>query len=350
VSRAKTKPLVLSIVTILIGVVCAFILGEILLRIYQQFNPTFVFPDRSYNRFRGKPYADDYNFKLNSKGFKDLEFAKQKHPESIRIVGIGDSFVFGVVPYEYNFLTLLEDRLRAEGLPVEILNMGIPGTSPSEYLSIFLHEGLDLQADIVMVCIFVGNDFEEFGRPPLIQSYIGSLIRYLVIRQKEWKGNVVHSAKVYLDEQEGMSENKYLEIEAQRSHVFRRHDELFAKTFQNTVLYLKQIRDICHQQQCDLVVVVMPDEMQVDKDLQKRVMSKIGAIKPDEWDFSLPNRLLASELEKLGIDFIDLLDAFKARSHEMHLYRPQDSHWNIAGNRIAADVLASQLPLILDKR
>jgi hypothetical protein len=350
VSKVKTKPLVLSIVTILIGVGCAFILGEILLRIYQHFNPTFVFPDRSYNRFRGKPYADDYDFHLSSKGFKDLEFEKRKTPGDIRIIGIGDSFVFGVVPYENNFLTLLEDRLRAEGLPVEILNMGIPGTSPSEYLSIFLHEGLDLQADIVMVCIFVGNDFEEIRRPPLIQSYIGSLIRYLVIRQKEWKGNVVHSGKVYLDQQESMSENKYLEIEAQRSHVFQRHDRLFAKTFQNTVIYLKQIRDICRQQQCNLVVVLIPDEMQVNDDLQKKVRGHIGTIEPDEWDFSLPNRLLASELETLAIDFIDLLDAFKATSSETRLYRPQDSHWNIAGNRIAADVLASRLLLILRKR
>jgi hypothetical protein len=324
--------------------------GESVLRIYQHVNPTFVFPDRSYNRFRGKPHGDDYNFKLNSKGFKDVEFEKHKPPGSIRIIGIGDSFVFGVVPYEYNFLTLLEDRLRAGGFPVEILNMGIPGTSPSEYLSIFLHEGLDLQADLVMVCIFVGNDFEEFRRPPLVQSYIGSLIRYLIIKQKEWKGSVVHSSKLYLDEQEGMSEDRYLEIEAQRSHVFRREDLLFAKTFHNTVFYLQQIRDICRQQHCHLVVVVMPDEMQVDDDLQRKVMSQIGTVKSDEWDFGLPNRLLASELEELDIDFIDLLDAFKAAAHEMRLYRPFDSHWNIAGNKVAADILATRLPLILRKQ
>ena len=77
-SRAKTNPVVLSVAAMILGVMIAFLLGEIFLRIYQQVNPTFLFPDRSYNRFRGKPYADDYDFKLNSKGFKDLEFFARK--------------------------------------------------------------------------------------------------------------------------------------------------------------------------------------------------------------------------------------------------------------------------------
>ena len=340
-SRAKTT--VLSVVTILLGLAIAFLLGEIFLRIYQQVNPTFVFPDRSYNRFRGKPYADDYDFRLNSKGFKDVEFETTKKPGFIRIIGIGDSFVFGIVPYKYNFLTLLEERLRSDGMPVEIINMGIPGTSPREYLSVYLHEAIDLKADIILLCLFVGNDFEETKRPPLIQSYVASLIRYFVVKQKHWKGNVIHGAKDYNDEQPDMSEDKYLGIETQRSHVFRRRNAQFERTFKNSVLYVKEMHDLCRQQRCRLVVVAMPDEMQVNDDLQKKVMSQVDTVKPDEWDFGLPNRLLASELETLGITFIDLLDAFKTVSQDRRLYRPQDSHWNIAGNRLAAEVLARHL-------
>ena len=126
----KTNPFVLYFLTILIGAALAFLLGEVMLRIYQYVNPVFVFPDHSYNRFRGKPHADDYGFKLNSHGFKDVEFQPTKEPGQLRILGIGDSFVFGHVPYQHNFLTLLEDRLKVQGRPVEVINMGIPGTSP----------------------------------------------------------------------------------------------------------------------------------------------------------------------------------------------------------------------------
>jgi hypothetical protein len=348
-ATTKRKGLVLSVAALVVGLVTAFVLGEILLRVYQHVNPTFVFPDRSYNRFRGKPHADDYSFKLNSKGFKDVEFDKRKKPGEIRIIGIGDSFVFGVVPYENNFLTLLEDRLHAEGLPVEIINMGIPGTSPRDYLSVFLHEAFDLEADIVLLCLFVGNDFEESQRPPLIQSYVASLIRYLIIRQQFWNGHVVHGVKTYDDDEERMPERTYLEIATARSHVFRRHDTAFRETFHNTVSYVKHIRDLCRQQHSDLLVVVLPDEMQVDDELQRKVMSQVPA-HPDEWDFRLPNRLLASELDTLGIKSIDLLDAFKTiSSPHSRLYRRNDSHWNIAGNRIAADNLTRRLSSMLQQ-
>jgi lysophospholipase L1-like esterase len=346
-SRAKANPVVLSVVAMLLGVVIALLLGEVFLRIYQQINPTFVFPDRSYNRFRGKPFADDYDFKLNSKGFKDVEFDARKKPGGIRIIGIGDSFVFGIVPYRFNFLTLLEEHLLGDGLPVEVINMGIPGTSPREYLAVYLHEAFELEADIVLLCLFVGNDFEDSKRPPLIQSYVASLIRYLLVKQKHWKGNVIHGAKDYNDEQPDMTEDKYLGIETQRSHVFRRDNPQFEHTFENTLRYVKQMHDLCRQQQCRLVVVVMPDEMQINNDLQNKVMSQFDTVQSAEWDFSLPNRRLAAELEVLGIPFIDLLDAFKTVPQERRLYRPQDSHWNIAGNRLAAEVLAKHLSSML---
>jgi hypothetical protein len=254
------------------------------------------------------------------------------------------------VPYQYNFLTVLEERLRINGLPVEIINMGIPGTSPREYLSIYLHEAFDLDADIILLCVFVGNDFEEDNPPPLIQSYIASLIRYVVVKQRHWKGNVIHGEN-YNDEQPRMSEEKYLEIEVQRSLVFRRHDPLFARKFKSTVSYIETMRDLCHRQQCDVVVVAIPDEMQVNGDLRKTVMSEVDTVRPDEWDFSLPNRLLASELQALNVTFIDLLDAFKTASEEgRRLYRMQDSHWNIAGNRLAAEVLSTHLSSILCRR
>jgi hypothetical protein len=70
-----------------------------------------IFYDNSYNRFRGKPFVDDYDFRLNSKGFKDVERKKEKAPNVYRILGLGDSFAFGVVPHQFNFLTLLEKQL-----------------------------------------------------------------------------------------------------------------------------------------------------------------------------------------------------------------------------------------------
>src|SRR3954451_18070285 len=86
---------ILIIVLITVG------LSELSLRLYNYFDPLPIFYSDTYNRFRGKPFATDYSFHLNSRGFKDVEFSTAKAPGTIRILGVGDSFAFGVVPYEY---------------------------------------------------------------------------------------------------------------------------------------------------------------------------------------------------------------------------------------------------------
>src|SRR4030095_10830935 len=130
-------------------------LGEAALRAYDFVAPLPIFYSNSYNRFRGKPFAPDWNSHLNSKGFKDVEFNTRKAAGTTRILGIGDSFAFGVVPYENNYLTLVEHYLNQSGHRVELINMGIPSTGPSDYLSLLAHEGLPLEPDRVLLSFFI---------------------------------------------------------------------------------------------------------------------------------------------------------------------------------------------------
>ena len=135
-----------------------FALAEVALRIYNSIKPLPIFYSTSYNRFRGKPFSSDYDsFHLNSRGFKDVEHNAQKAAGTFRILGIGDSFAFGVVPYTNNWLTLLKDKLNCNGKHVELINMGIPGTDPADYLSLFIHEGLELKPDMVLLFILHGE-------------------------------------------------------------------------------------------------------------------------------------------------------------------------------------------------
>ena len=60
--------------------------------------PSSIFYENSYNRFRGKPLADNYGFRLNARGFKDVERNKEKEHNVYRILGHGNSFAVGVVP------------------------------------------------------------------------------------------------------------------------------------------------------------------------------------------------------------------------------------------------------------
>ena len=72
---------------VLIIVLVTVALGEVSLRLYNYADPLPIFYSDSYNRFRGKPFAPDWSFHLNSRGFKDVEFSTNKTGSSWNRVG-----------------------------------------------------------------------------------------------------------------------------------------------------------------------------------------------------------------------------------------------------------------------
>lgn len=333
----------------LIVLLVTFVLAEITIRIYKQFFPTFIFYDHSYNRFRGKPGAADYDFVLNSKGFKDIEFKREKEPGTYRILALGDSFAFGVVPYQYNYLTLLEERLNDSGARTEVINMGIPSIGPQDYLSLFANEGVMLQPDMVVVSFFVGNDFTETmrWRTKLHEfSDFIALLKFFIDLNGKFTGNVIHGQTSYDDTVPYFSDESYLQIESERSWMYLKElpfKKAFAdKAYSDGVGYLVRIKELCDRQRIVLKVVIVPDELQVNQALQAKVIKSLN-ISPDEFDFALPNRFLSEQFKVNHIDHLDLLPAFSSTSAQLNLYKPNDTHWNIMGNRLAADLLVEYL-------
>ncbi len=321
----------------------SFVLGEIALRTYQYFNPTFIFYESSHNRFRGKPFADDWNFKLNSKGFKDKEFTK-KESDIYRIVGIGDSFAFGVVPYEHNYLTLLESNLQEEDIKAEVLNLGIPGIGPKDYLTLFAKEGLALNPDMLVVSLFIGNDFTDIpARKLKSYSYVVSLLSYITTLSSKYEGQIVHPPGHYCDDCPTFHEEAFLKIEGERSFLYIEGNQRFQTLPQKAAYYLSQIDAICQKNGIDLVVILIPDELQVNPQLQKEVLEKFYPnIEESAWNTRLPNKKLTDELKKLNIDHIDLYEYFAEKPAEQ-LYKLRDTHWNIAGNSLAANIIQDYL-------
>ena len=321
------------------------LLAEAALRFYQFISPSFIFYSDSYNRYRGKPFAAEWDFKLNSLGFKDTEFLK-KEDGIYRIAAIGDSFAFGVVPYRHNYLTLLELALQGgeqQKANVEVFNFGIPAIGIKEYLALFVNEALPLEPDMLLLSLFIGNDFIESKRTWWSYSYLASLIHYALTIQKEFEGRVIHGAGEYCDECPSFNPEKYLDIEYSRSALYLKSDEIFQASLHTAVDYLELIQDICEELNIPFLVAIIPDELQIDSGLQAQIMDKYyPGIDEGEWDITRPNRLLTAELERLDIDYLDLYPTFKQNSQQ-RLYRLRDSHWNIPGNQLAAELIAESV-------
>ena len=95
----------------------------------------------------------------NSFGFRGREVDREKALGTTRIVGIGDSVMFGWgVSDADSYLRVVESRLRADGRQVEALNFAVPGYNTSMEVAMLEHRALSFSPDLV-VLHFVNNDF-----------------------------------------------------------------------------------------------------------------------------------------------------------------------------------------------
>jgi hypothetical protein len=332
----------------LLVLLISFVFGEVALRLVHRVYPTFVYYDDSYNRFRGKPGSEFRGYPLNELGFNDVTFEREKG-DRFRIVALGDSFAFGFVPYPDNYLTLLEHVLGRGHTPVDVLNMGIPRTGPVEQLALLLREGLSFDPDLVLISFFVGNDFLDVRRAIrkdkslADRSYVLSLLRYAVMVRPRVEPSQIYGQREYQDGAPTFGERAFLEIVARRAVVFRTDWAEFSEAFDLTVATLQEIRRVCDQHGVDLSVVLIPEEVQLDPTLQESLIAGFAQYRRENTDFERPNRLLGQRLRELGFDVLDLYPPFAEGTTSQRLYKPRDTHWNIAGNRLAAREIGRHL-------
>ncbi len=119
-------------------------------------NPDIVYelaPDLRVS-FLGAPLSTSHA------GFRDRDYNQEKPAGGFRILGLGDSVMFGWgVGDGEDYLSLLEARLQATrmGRPVEILNMAVPGYNSVMEVATLRGKGLRYAPDLVIVGL-CGND------------------------------------------------------------------------------------------------------------------------------------------------------------------------------------------------
>jgi hypothetical protein len=245
----------------------------------------------------------------------------------------------------------VEQDLKQSGHNVELINMGIPSIGTREYLSLLVNEGFALEPDRVLLSFSIGSDFEESRKRKLISySYVASLITYIVQRWTKFEAqSFFRENQTYTyddDNRPNFTDDAYLALELKTSTIFKRDNRAFEGDcgalvqfcLATALSYISEIKRLCDSRNIGLTIVLIPDEMQVSKPLQTRVVVASG-LPPASFDFTLPNKLLRARFEELKIDYIDLLTEFSAHSLNDRLYRPNDSHWNIAGNELAARLI-----------
>lgn len=193
------------LVAISLGIGLALLCSEIALRVYvasRGWTPNcyatglvFFVPDsKSGHTLRPglRLKSSTYDIRVNDQGLRGPELRNE--PDATRIAVLGGSSVFGyLVPEEEDSCRVLESRLIAEGLDVEVLNAGVPGFNLSQVRHRF--EELIAPMDPEYVVLYLGwNDLPfligspEHSRtppaPPLYQRVLSSSVLYGFLRYR----------------------------------------------------------------------------------------------------------------------------------------------------------------------
>jgi lysophospholipase L1-like esterase len=101
--------------------------------------------------------------RTSRQGFReDRDYPVERLPNSVRIIGLGDSGMFGwSIEQGGNYMDVLEQRLqqRDDGVLYEVINMAVPGYNTALEIEMLRSKGLAFRPDIVVVG-WCENDFQ----------------------------------------------------------------------------------------------------------------------------------------------------------------------------------------------
>lgn len=307
--------------------------------------------------------------KTNSLGLReDREFGDK---QALRILVLGDSFVFGLgVQRSETFQALLEQSLSKRlGRAVEVINAGVPGYGTC-HERLVLEELLPkLQPDLVLLCFYAGNDLVDnlhclemgLASERIVNGVFTSAKRYHVKadeleRQKRqgWKRlllwsyayNLLEMKLEWLMVQTGASPQPQTLYKSVYKFHRRAGSQEEERVIAHTREQIEQMKKLCDEKGVRLVLAILPAQLQVYPELFAQQITGLK-VKAEDYAIDRPNRLIAEMAAELGLAAIDLFKPLHDR-HEAGLYYQTDGHWTQQGHVVASGILEKFLLPILE--
>jgi lysophospholipase L1-like esterase len=286
-------------------------------------------------------------------------------PERAEIVVLGDSMAFGHgVEDEQAWPSILQRALPRS----RVINLGLSGATPQQYLRVYETFGQKLHPQVLLVGLFVGNDFwdaDAFDR--WLQS--GASVNYMVWRDFGMPRRVGFSLREPVDSIMGTLRwksflfarksalfNLLLHVRGEARRWLRSEPKIFqlangkqlqllpsdfrSKTmgaqpdrreFQLVLEALHRIQLLAEEQNTQVLMVFQPSKEEV-------YLPLLDKTTPD------PSGPLRNAFERLGIAYLDLTPAFRQRAAAgEQLFFEVDGHPNAVGYALIAEAVLSYL-------
>lgn len=286
-------------------------------------------------------------FIVNEDGFYTFPYNLEKPQDVLRIGFVGDSFLIGVVPHSENFVNVFQREIQANfpDKKVEVINWGMPCIGPRYEEKILETIGYKAKPDYLIWMFFVGNDFTdelvEGEKLPISNLITKNIYSARLIRNihKALRGQMltkeVRKGDKYDPEKPTYPYETYLTIEREKLNLLR-ESTFPSKSWESIKQTMLRFKDNCDQKKAICSVVMIPDEIQVNKKLLNDVLVSEKKDKSNI-KISYPQVLMTEYFKEKQIPFLDLLSVFQEKGESQILFHPNDTHWNIEGNKLASD-------------
>lgn len=292
--------------------------------------------------------------KVNSKGLRGAELDYAKKPGTKRVLFVGDSFVQGFAVAEKD-LFVTEFAKELAGANVEVVNGGTEGWSTDQEFLWFENEGLKYQPDVVVLCAYENDVFwcgREFytdrAKPRFELGANGHLTlkKDHVVKPADapwWKDHTAIGNIAKLREKIALAERDSVSTDAGKVYgeaavVLRNQPAELEQAWSVVGALLAEFAKLAKSNGATPVLLTIPSKTEIHGDAPP-------GLKPtDEFDAALPRTRYAQLAQAVGFLVVDPSAALKAEAAKgERLYFSKDFHWNVAGNRVVADVLETEL-------
>lgn len=311
---------------------------------------------------------EEIGFLLKPTPSSDPEgFNDSPHPANPRktILVVGDSFVYSTYSADRAFPGRMQQLLP----DLAVLNRGLPGAGPDNYVRLVRRELTRSPADLVIVTLYLGNDLGQSSPRQQVRLYLGmqgllnrpfsfgpyprdfylysALNKLIRATQARFDGPVPVLPAIPQEEgraNAGFADKTLRRIERQQMEAQENPPSAFFRlAHQGLEQYLTAIKQACDGH--PLLLVLAPARSQVDPQWRARVLEQTG--EPERnFDPLLPNRLITAMAQRLDLPVMDLTPAFASQGGG-DLYNRNDTHWNRAGNDLAAQEITKHIPGLL---
>ena len=285
--------------------------------------------------------------KTNSQGLRsDVEYQWAKPSGTIRILGLGDSFMFGWgVSLEDSFLKRLEPNLKKiTGSNIETINAGVPGWNLNHYYVYLKEIGIRYSPDVIVLSYFIndvpGSIQETIPANPKHQmgwEHKGGLFRssYLFNFVKSLANNIRRKNRFKRVDHLSQLEARWKEMaKAGGAIIVDSGQEQTRASSQIIKTLFKKIQYIANQHNSRLIIMLIPDVAQLHHPEMQHI-----------------NRVLASITEEMNIPFTDMTPVFESSSDPQTFYFwPKDWHTNALGHEKMAEALTPMICQALQEK